>query len=101
MSHFITRVIYAIIFIIVLITGLVFFIKNNQAIEFNYIIGSRDFPVSILLFASLCFGVLLGLVVTLPVIVQLRHKNKKLGKLIRITEQEINNLRISPVRNTQ
>ena len=99
MSRFIKRIIYAIIFIVVLIMGLLFFIKNNQVMEFNYIVGSKELPVSFLLFASLCMGILLGLVALLPVIVRLKQKNIKLEKQIRITEKEINNLRVLPVRN--
>jgi uncharacterized integral membrane protein len=99
MSRFVKRVIYAVIFIIVLITGLLFFVKNNQVMEFNYIAGSKDLPVSFLLFASLCMGVLLGLVASLPVIVRLKQKSTKLEKQIRVIEKEINNIRVMPVRN--
>ncbi len=100
MSHFVMRIIYAIIFIIVLITGLLFFVKNNQVMEFNYIVGSKELPVSFLLFASLCMGVLLGLIASLPVIVRLKRQKSRLEKQIRVTEKEINNLRVLPVRNT-
>lgn len=99
MSHFVMRIIYAIIFIVVLIAGLLFFVKNNQVMEFNYIAGSKDLPVSFLLFASLCMGVLLGLVASLPVIVRLKQRNTRLEKQIRVAGKEINNLRVLPVRN--
>jgi len=99
MSRFIKRILYAVIFIIVLILGLLFFVKNNQIMEFNYIAGSKDLPVSFLIFASLCMGILLGLVASFPVIFRLKQKNTKLEKQIRVTEKEINNLRVMPVRN--
>jgi uncharacterized integral membrane protein len=99
MSRFIKRLIFTVIFIVVLILGLLFFIKNNQVMEFNYIAGSKDLPVSFLLFASLCMGVLLGLVASLPVIVRLKQKSTKLEKQIRVIEKEINNIRVMPVRN--
>ena len=99
MSRFIKRLIFAVIFIVVLILGLLFFVKNNQVMEFNYIAGSKDLPVSLLLFASLCMGVLLGLVASLPVIVRLKQKSTKLEKQIKVIEKEINNIRVMPVRN--
>jgi len=100
MSQFIKRVLYSILFIVVLITGLLFFVKNNQVVEFNYITGIKELPVSLLLFASLCMGVLLGLAASIPVIIRLRQQKLKLERQIRVTEKEINNLRVLPVRNT-
>lgn len=100
MSRFIKRILYAILFIVVLIAGLLFFVRNNQVVEFNYIAGVKELPVSFLLFSSLCAGVLLGLAASVPVILRLKQQKSKLEKQIRVTEKEINNLRVLPVRNT-
>lgn len=100
MSRYVKRILYSILFIVVLIAGLLFFVKNNQVVEFNYIAGIKELPVSFLLFASLCLGVLLGLAASLPVILRLKQDKARLRKQISVTEKEINNLRVLPVRNT-
>jgi putative membrane protein len=100
MSRYVKRVLYSILFIVVLIAGLLFFVKNNQPVEFNYIAGVKELPVSILLLSSLCAGVLLGLAASVPVILRLKQQKSRLEKQIRVTEKEINNLRVLPLRNT-
>lgn len=98
MSQIIKRLLTISVFVVVLVTGLLFFIKNNQRIEFNYLLGSVELPVSLVLLLSLCAGVLLGLAASVPVVLRLRRQKLKLQKQIRNTETEINNLRVLPIR---
>ena len=94
------RIVYTILFIIILVSGLLFFVKNNQVEEFDYIIGSKELPLSILLLASLVTGAILGILATVPLILRLNHQKKRLEKQVKLSEKEINNLRTLPSRQS-
>ncbi|MBI4006451.1 MAG: LapA family protein [Gammaproteobacteria bacterium] len=67
---------------------------------FNYLAGSVELPLSILLLSSLCIGILLGIMALLPLLVNLKREKSRLEKQIKLTEKEVNNLRIIPVKDT-
>jgi lipopolysaccharide assembly protein A len=100
MSQSIKRIIYIGLFGIVLIGGLLFFVKNNQLQEFNYIIGSVELPLSILLLTSLAIGAILGIAATIPLILRLNHQKSRLEKQVKLSEKEINNLRTLPAKQS-
>lgn len=99
MPHTLKRFLYVSIFVIVLIVGLLFFVKNNQPVEFHYITGSKELPVSLLMLGTFCLGVLLGVLSTLPMLIKARRQKAKLEKQIKMTEKEVNNLRVMPIKN--
>ena len=99
MSQSIKQIIYACLFIIVLITGLVFFGKNSQEIEFNYVIGTISMPLSLVIFLVLSSGVLIGWLSLMPMLMRLRCRIGKLEKQVQIAEKEINNLRVMPIKD--
>ena len=88
------------LFIVVLVCGLLFFVKNNQLQEVNYIIGSIELPLSILLLASLAIGAILGILATVPILLRLNHQKSRLEKQVKLSEKEINNLRTLPSRQS-
>lgn len=99
MSHPVRRVFLIALFVIVLILGLVFFLKNNEVIAFNYIVGSMDITVSALLLLSFAAGAVLGVISLMPLLLRLKHQKALLQKQIRMTEKEVENLRVLPVRD--
>lgn len=99
MSHHVRRVFLIVLFVIVLILGLVFFLKNNEVITFNYIVGSTDITVSALLLLTFAAGAILGVISLLPLLLRLKHQQALLQKQIRMTEKEVENLRVLPVRD--
>lgn len=99
MSHPVRRVFLIALFVIVLILGLVFFLKNNEVIAFNYIVGSMDITVSALLLLSFAAGAVLGVISLMPLLFRLKHQKALLQKQIRMTEKEVENLRVLPVRD--
>lgn len=101
MSHALKRMLYIGVFIISLLVGLLFFVKNNQTVEFNYIFNSVELPVSLLLLASLCLGVLLGILAIIPVFLKVKYQKSRLEKQIKMTEKEVKNLRVLPVKSPQ
>ena len=98
MAQSFKRIIYSILFIVVLVCGLLFFVKNNQLQAVDYIIGSVELPLSILLLTSLAIGAVLGIIATVPLILRLNHQKSRLEKQVKLSEKEINNLRILPSR---
>src|SRR3990172_8791416 len=99
MSQSIKQILYACLFIIVLIAGLVFFVKNSQALEFNYVIGTISLPLSLLLLLVLIAGIILGWVSMLPLLLRQRRRIGRLEKQARLVEKEVNNLRVMPVKD--
>ena len=99
MSQSIRRILYACLFIIILIAGLVFFVKNSQEQEFNYVVGSVTLPLSLLILLSLLAGVLLGLLAVTPALLRQRRRIARLEKQAQMAEKEINNLRVMPVKD--
>ena len=99
MSQSIKKIIYTCLFIIVLIAGLVFFLKNSQELEFNYVIGTISLPLSLLILLVLLAGVILGWLSMLPLLLRQRRRIGKLEKQARLVEKEVNNLRVMPVKD--
>ena len=99
MSQSIRQILYACLFIIILIAGLVFFVKNSQELEFNYVVGSVTLPLSLLILLSLLAGVLLGLLAVTPALLRQRRRIARLEKQAQMVEKEINNLRVMPVKD--
>jgi putative membrane protein len=100
MSQLIKRIVYIGTFIIVLLLGLILFSKNNQLLTFDYLIGNRELSLAWLLFLSLCLGAILGMLACLPMLIRLKRDKRKLKKLVKNTEKEVNNLRVMPMKDT-
>ena len=99
MSQSIKQIIYACLFIIVLIAGLVFFGKNSHEVEFNYVIGTITLPLSLLILLVFFAGVMLGWLSVLPLILRQRRRIGRLEKQVRMAEKEVNNLRVMPIKD--
>jgi len=99
MSQSIKQIIYACLFIIVLIAGLVFFGKNSQGVEINYVIGTITVPLSLIILLVLFTGVIIGWLSVTPLLLRLRRRAGKLEKQVRNAEKEINNLRVIPIKD--
>ena len=99
MTRIIRRIVYFLLFVIVLFGGLLFFLKNDQVTTFNYITGSIDLPLSLLLLASLFLGVVLGILASLPLLVHLKREKSRLENRVKMAVREVNNLRVLPVKD--
>lgn len=98
MSQLLKRIIYTALFIVILLAGVLFFARNNEAVSLDYVFGSVQWPVSVVLLASLFSGAILGVLAMIPVILHLKHQNSKLQRQVKVSEKEINNLRILPAK---
>ncbi len=94
-----SRIAKLIIVFAILLSGLAFHLKNNQFIELNYYAGVLNIPLSWLVVIVLFIGAMLGVLASLPMIIQLKQKNIKLERQKKNSEKEINNLRVMPIKD--
>lgn len=85
---------------VILFLGLIFHLKNDQTVELNYYMNSVSVSFSLIIVIVLIIGAILGVLACLPPLLRLRHENARLHKQVKLTEKEINNLRVIPVRDT-
>ena len=100
MSHTIKKYFHIILILLIFIVSLVFFLKNNQMITFDYLVNSQDISLSFLLFISLSIGALLGILAWIPKIIGMKHRISKLEKQMKLSEKELDNLRVMPMKDT-
>lgn len=100
MSQLIKKILYISLFVVTLVIALLFFVKNYQVLEFNYILGVIELPLSMLMLIGFIFGLVIGILAMLPMIFRLKHTQNRLKKQIRINEKEITNLRVMPARDS-
>ena len=100
MSSTLKKIILLTVAIVVFIIGLAFYLRNDQQIAVDYFLGNLELSFSVWLLIILVLGVLLGWLTSLPVIIKLKRQNSRLSRQIKVTEKEINNLRVLPVKDT-
>jgi len=100
MSKLIKKIIYILLFVLALLLGLVFFVKNHQSVEFNYVMSVIELPLSILMLISFLIGILIGIAALIPRLIKMRHSQSRLKRQLSVREKEINNLRVLPARDT-
>ena len=94
------RIITIAIFIAVFAAGAAFSAVNNTPINIQYYLGSLTVPISIVVIASLVIGIAIGALAIFIGSLQLRYENKRLQNKIDLREQELDSLRILPIKDT-
>jgi putative membrane protein len=94
-----SRIIKLLFFLGILVVGLAFHVKNDQLVNLNYYMGSIELPVSLLVISSLLVGARLGILASLTFVAKLKRENARLARLVRVTEEEVNNLRAIPIKD--
>jgi len=93
------RIITLIIFIAVFAAGAAFSAINNGPVELNYYLGTITLPISVVVIGSIVTGIILGALAIFIGTLGLRYENRRLNKKIAVNEQEINSLRILPIKD--
>lgn len=70
-----------IILTFVIIMGIGFSILNSEMVTVNYGIGTKSFPLSILMLGVWIFGILIGLLATYPKLLKLKMALRRLSHL--------------------
>jgi putative membrane protein len=93
------RIITIIIFIAVFAAGAAFSAINNGPVDIQYYLGTLTLPLSVVVIVSLIIGILLGALAIFIGTLRLRYENRRLLKKIDVSEQELNSLRILPIKD--
>jgi len=93
------RIVFSLLLILVVIFGLSFAVENWHTVQFRYYVGSREIALSLLLVATLFAGALLGIAASLFPLLRLHGELRHLRKKMALASEEIQNLRIIPVRD--
>ena len=94
------RIITIAIFIAVLSAGAAFSAVNNIPVDIQYYLGTVTMPISLVVILSLVIGITLGALAIFIGSLQLRYENRRLQNKIDLREQELDSLRILPVKDS-
>ena len=100
MSSTLKKIVLLTVSILVFLTGLAFYLRNDQLVAVDYFLGNLELSFSIWLLIILVVGVILGWLTSLPLIIKLKRQNSRLSRQVKVTEKEINNLRVLPVKDS-
>jgi lipopolysaccharide assembly protein A len=93
------RIIKILLFILIILSALAVHLRNDQAVNFDYYLGNVELPFSLFLVTAVCFGAVLGIMAILPSLIRLEREKSSLSSKIRLTEKELDTLRIIPVKD--
>ena len=94
------RIITIAIFIAVFAAGAAFSAVNNTPINIQYYLGTVTMPISIVVIVTLVIGITIGALAIFIGSLQLRYENRRLQNKIDLREQELDSLRILPIKDT-
>ncbi len=93
------RIITYVLLIAIILLGISFAVLNPDIVNFNYYIGHRAYPLSLLLVMTFVLGCILGLLVGFFLLIKLKIKTYKLQTQLKVAEKEIVNLRAIPLQD--
>jgi putative membrane protein len=94
-----SRILKLAFIVLVLLVGLAFHLRNDHTVGLDYYLGVINLPFSLYVIAALCLGAILGVASVLPRYLWLKRENARLQRRIGVTEKELDNLRVIPVRD--
>lgn len=93
------RLLGFLLLLVVVVVGLAFAVLNAQAVQLNYYFGSTEAPLSLVLVLVLAVGAILGVVASVGMVVGQRRELGRLQRKVKVTEQELKNLREIPIKD--
>jgi len=95
------RVLVWLLFLMIFLIGVIFTVYNPHPVTLNYILGSQEIRLAILILISLCVGALLGVLFSLNWAMKLQYQNRRLRKAQQQKNHEIEqlNVQLSAVRH--
>ena len=93
------RLLGFLLLLVVVVVGLAFAVLNAQTVQLHYYFGSTDAPLSLVLVLVLAVGAVLGVVASLGMVVGQRRELGRLQRKVKVTEQELKNLREIPIKD--
>jgi putative membrane protein len=89
------------LFTLLIIILFVFFTSRNPGnVQIDFYFGLTQVPLAMLVISCLFVGSLVGIFISFALILRTRRKMAKLKRQMKATEQEVNNLRTLPIRDS-
>ena len=95
-----SKLIYTILAIAVILFGIVFAVLNAESVHLNYYFGSKQVPLSLAIVIAMLIGAIFGVLASINLILRSRIEVSRLRKSSAMAEKEIANLRAIPIKNT-
>ena len=95
MKNFITLVITILLFAIAIVLGL----KNQQLVDFNYLVAQSEIRLATLLAIIFLIGFVAASTLAMLFYLKLKIKNRQLLKMTNRQSKELNELRALPVKD--
>jgi putative membrane protein len=93
-------VVYLVLFIVIVVFGLTFALKNPQSVEIHYYPDLVfSLPLAVALFVALLLGVATGLLAALFPLVRRQRELARLKKQNQKLDEELQNLRTLPIKD--
>lgn len=96
----IRKIIILAVFISAFVISTAFAAFNMQAVSLDLFFVQWQLPLAILLIAVFLLGLALGATLIALSTIRIRYENQRLVKKLQNAEQELNSLRILPVRDS-
>lgn len=87
------KIIAIILFVVVLVVSTVFALNNDQEVAVNYLFGSTELGLSLVVFWSGLCGLVLGILGMLVAVYKNRHRTNRIKKQLAKAEKELQQLR--------
>lgn len=94
------KLFFLLLFALIFVISAAFAAFNMTAVTVNFYFGDVTLPLSALLVVAMLAGLALGLIVLILSSLKLRYENRRLQHKLAVSEQEINSLRILPIKDT-
>ncbi|MDT8310970.1 MAG: LapA family protein [Methylophaga sp.] len=95
----IRKIFFISIFLLAFIASIAFAAFNTQAVTLNLYFSEWQLPLAVLIILVLLLGLVAGAAIIFLSTLRLRIANRRLQHKLQITEQELNSLRILPIRD--
>jgi putative membrane protein len=92
------RILKLIFILLIMLVGAAFAVMNSESVTLNYYFGSTQSPLSVIIVGAIALGALCGLLAAYGRILRQHHEIATLRRKIKLTSQEVNNLRAIPIK---
>ena len=94
------RLIGSLLTMLIIILFVLFTSRNPGVVQLDYYFGQYPVPVAVLVIGGLFVGVLLGLLLSISFLLKAKRNMFHLKRKVKVTEQEVNNLRTIPIKDS-
>lgn len=94
------RIIITAFWLIIALIVIFFATANSHSLLINFYFTQVTVYLPLLLFITLVIGAILGILAMIPIVIRNKSRHRKLKQRVKQAEQEVQNLRTIPVKDT-